>query len=62
MPSYRSRELPPPGAQLTVEVRGRGGERLLVQGVVDSVPWGYANVAARVVLRDAVARPMRDDE
>lgn len=45
-----------------MQVRGRGGERLLVQGTIDSVPWGYGNVAGGLVLVDAVARPMRDDE
>lgn len=54
-PSYRPFTLQP-GAPITVEIRGRDGTHLLVEGTVDAIPWSAGNVAQRVVVRDAVAK------
>lgn len=52
---YKVRELPPPGGQITIEVRGRGGERMRIVGKLDATPEGYGNVATKLVVVDAVA-------
>ncbi|MEJ3651493.1 hypothetical protein WEH80_00605 [Actinomycetes bacterium KLBMP 9759] len=47
-----------PGTPLEVEIHGADGTRLLVRGTIDSVPWAAAGAAQKVVLRDAIARPL----
>lgn len=54
-PTYRPYLLQP-NTPIVVEIRGRDGSHLLVEGVVDAIPWSAGNVAQKVVVRDAVAK------
>jgi hypothetical protein len=50
-----------PGWPITLEVHCAGVRVALVRGVVDSVPWLAGEIAQRVVVRDAVVRPLQAD-
>jgi hypothetical protein len=47
-----------PGYPITIEVRCADGGVALVRGIVDRVPWLAGEVAQRVVIVDAVAKPL----
>jgi len=39
-------------------VHGADGTRLLIRGALDATPQGYGNVATKLVIVDATARPL----
>jgi hypothetical protein len=50
-----------PGWPITFEVRCADGSAAIVTGVIDKVPHLAGNIAQRVVVRDATARPVTPD-
>lgn len=50
-----------PGWPISIEVHCADGGVALVQGVIDRVPWLAGEIAQRIVIVDAVAKPLTAD-
>lgn len=59
-PHFRAYALAP-GWPITIEVHCVDGGVALVRGTVDRVPFLAGEYAQRLVIRDAVARPLQAD-
>jgi hypothetical protein len=59
-PHFRGYSLAP-GCPIELEVHCADGSVAYVRGVVDRVPWLAGEIAQRVVIVDAVARPLPAD-
>jgi hypothetical protein len=59
-PHFRGYSLAP-GWPIELEVHCADGSVALVRGIVDRMPWLAAEIAQRLVIVDAVARPLPAD-